>query len=323
MWASPKFEAGLASVIIPTYNRASVLLDAMESVFNQAYRPVELVIVDDGSTDSTTEVVACFLKETSGDDRFTVQYLAKTNEGCQAARNAGVRVSRGEFLQFLDSDDILTDQKLANAISLYNQNPTLDLVYSRWLVDNGKRLIEMPGPMPAGVSLLSEAVIHNPCIFSPVYRRKHILRVGPFNENLHEAHDVEYSTRVVQQTNTAARDDTIGGVYRIGKTENSITGSVDPHTLRSKWKVNRWQKGLLQDEPWSEPRDRALQCLSRRAHSIATQSVTAGCPSLGLQIMLTEHKLWWPLAPRRTARSVLLISNLLIEYARQIVFGGR
>ena len=320
MWASPNFVTGLASVIIPTYNRAPVLADAMESVYNQAYRPVELVIVDDGSTDSTKEVVATFIESKAGDSRFAVRYIAKSNEGCQVARNVGVRVARGEFLQFLDSDDILKDQKLANAVRLYNENPALDLVYSRWLVDNGKRFIEMPGPSPAGVSLLSEAVIHNLCIFSPVYRRKIILEVGPFNENLHEAHDVEYCTRVIQKTNRAARDDMIGGVYRLGKTENSITGFVDPHTLRSKWDVNRWQKRLLQDEPRSEPRNRALERLGRRAHSIAAQSINAGDPGLGLRIMLREYRLWCPLTPKRTARSLFLVSKLLIEHARRIIF---
>ena len=317
MWAPAKCQVDLVSVIIPTFNRADVITDAMQSVYQQTYRPIELVIVDDGSTDSTNKVVATFSEKYCDDKLFTVNYIAKTNEGSQVARNVGVRVSSGEFIQFLDSDDILCDHKLANAVRFYRGDPAIDLVYSRWLVDNGKRLIEMNGPSPSSASLLCEAVLCNLCIFSPVYRRNCLLDVGPFNEELMKAQDIEYCMRVVSRTNKAVRDDMIGGVYRLGKTENSIIGSVNPGKLRSEWKVNRWQKHLLGSEPRGLARDRAFALLNRRANSIATRSIAGGCPELGLRIMISEYKLWWPLTPKRTVKCLILSSRLLIEFIKQ------
>ena len=318
MWASPKHEANLVSVIIPTYNRAAVLPDAMESVFKQTYRPIELIIVDDGSTDSTGEIVISFSRKAAGDSLFTLRYIAKNNEGSQVARNAGVTVSTGEFLQFLDSDDILNPDKLANAVRLYREDPTIDFVYSPWIVDNGKRLIEMNGPDLNGLPLLSEAVLHNLCVFSPVYKRKSLLKIGPFNEKLFKAQDIEYCTRAISMTTNAAKDDSIGGIYRLGKTENSIVGSLDPDKLRSEWNVNRWQRKALHAEPRTQSKDRALALLVRRAQSIAERSSSGGCPGLGLRILITEYRLWWPAEPKRTTKCLLLGARLLVAYGRRI-----
>src|SRR6478736_3287941 len=97
------------SVVIPTYNRASTLPRAIRSVLEQTYADVELVIVDDGSTDDTAEVVGAF-----ADARIT--YLRQTNRGVSAARNAGAAAATGDFIVFLDSDD----QLLPEAVQRYS-----------------------------------------------------------------------------------------------------------------------------------------------------------------------------------------------------------
>src|SRR6266540_1479939 len=87
------------SVVIPTYNRASLLREAIDSVLNQTFNDLELIIVDDGSTDNTEEVVHSFT-----DHRL--MYLKQQNEGASSARNAGIQAATGEFIAFLDSDDL-------------------------------------------------------------------------------------------------------------------------------------------------------------------------------------------------------------------------
>ena len=99
----------LVSVIIPTYNRAHLIKRSAESVLNQTYTNLELIIVDDGSTDDTEEVV-----KTLNDNRVT--YIKQPNQGACAARNNGIDHAKGEFIAFQDSDDVWHEDKLEKQI---------------------------------------------------------------------------------------------------------------------------------------------------------------------------------------------------------------
>src|SRR6476660_1471039 len=96
-------EKPLVSVIIPVYNGTCYLRAALESVFAQTYRPFEVIVVDDGSLDDSGVIAQSF------DD---VRYIHQENQGVAAARNNGIEVARGEFLAFLDQDDLWTPEKL-------------------------------------------------------------------------------------------------------------------------------------------------------------------------------------------------------------------
>src|SRR5581483_12146947 len=98
------------SVIIPTYNRRDFVREAIASVLAQAYQDFEVIIVDDGSQDDTHAVI----QEFPG-----VRYIYQENRGVSAARNRGVTVSQGEFLAFLDSDDIWRPRKLESQIGFF------------------------------------------------------------------------------------------------------------------------------------------------------------------------------------------------------------
>ena len=105
----------LISVIIPTYNRAHCVGEAIQSVLDQTYKNFEIIVVDDGSTDNTQEVLATF-----GDK---IKVIRQENRGVSAARNAGIREARGEWLAFLDSDDLWLPEKLAIQMKELSEYP--------------------------------------------------------------------------------------------------------------------------------------------------------------------------------------------------------
>ncbi|HEV7683233.1 MAG TPA: glycosyltransferase [Pyrinomonadaceae bacterium] len=130
-------EAALVSVIIPTYNYGHFIAEAIESVLAQSYRNFEIIVIDDGSTDSTKDVVSSFPE---------VRYLPQANQGIAPARNAGLLASRGEFLVFLDADDRLLPDALTLGIALLKANPECAFVSGQWelISKNGKSLPSPP-----------------------------------------------------------------------------------------------------------------------------------------------------------------------------------
>ncbi|NTS43780.1 glycosyltransferase [Flavisolibacter sp. BT320] len=124
------FQKGLVSVIIPTYNRATYLSEALQSVWEQKYRPIECIVVDDGSIDHTFSIVESFLQRRSVG--FELLYIKQRNAGAPAARNAGTAASKGEFIQYLDSDDFLYTDKIAKQVNFLKENNQFDCVFGDW-----------------------------------------------------------------------------------------------------------------------------------------------------------------------------------------------
>jgi glycosyltransferase involved in cell wall biosynthesis len=115
-------EAGLVSVIIPTYNRAGIVARAITSALRQSYSSVQVIVIDDGSTDDTPAVLDAF-----GD---RIERLSQPNAGVTAARNAALEVARGEFVAFLDSDDEWLDWKLETEVAALRVHPSAVLVWT-------------------------------------------------------------------------------------------------------------------------------------------------------------------------------------------------
>ncbi|MDH4232122.1 MAG: glycosyltransferase family 2 protein [Nitrospirota bacterium] len=111
----------LVSVIIPVYNGEKYLAEAVESVLAQIYRPLEIIVIDDGSSDRSADVVRGFSE--------TVRYYYQPNSGSGAARNAGVQKARGGFLAFLDADDLWVREKLSLQVPALEADPGMDMVF--------------------------------------------------------------------------------------------------------------------------------------------------------------------------------------------------
>ncbi len=110
---------GLVSVLIPAYNRASYIANTLDSVCRQSFRPIEVVVVDDGSTDQTVAEIQSWAEQLD-DEQFSVVVVQQENQGADAARNAAMHASTGEFIQFLDSDDLLHPDKLSECLKEFD-----------------------------------------------------------------------------------------------------------------------------------------------------------------------------------------------------------
>lgn len=126
----------LVSIVIPCYNQGRYLASAVESALAQTHKDVEVVVVDDGSTDDTAQVMERFV----GDPRVTL--LRQENRGPSAARNAGVAASKGAFLNFLDADDDITPEKLERQLAVMEADPGIGFAYCdiRYMDEDGAEI---------------------------------------------------------------------------------------------------------------------------------------------------------------------------------------
>lgn len=158
------------SVVIPIYNSGKYLREAIESVLSQRYSPLEVLVVDDGSSDNGPEIASSYAPQ--------VRVTPILHRGHPAARNAGVAASTGDFLAFLDADDLWTAKKLELQIEAFTANPSLDLVFGH--MQNFISL-ELTEEERAKIKCNSTAL---PGLLqgSMLARRASFERVGPFPE---------------------------------------------------------------------------------------------------------------------------------------------
>lgn len=184
------------SVVLPTYNRAALLGRAIRSVLVQGYTDLELLVIDDGSTDETSDVVAGFR-----DRRIRYISLGR-NTGAGAARNAGIRMARGKFLAFQDSDDEWLPCKLAKQMSSFERGSSrLGMVYSdmhRILRDGTAKYF--PAPSVLSNRLINPAILFyqmcNLGVQSSVIKREYLDAAGHFNESFPALEDMELFIRL-------------------------------------------------------------------------------------------------------------------------------
>lgn len=113
----------LISVIIPVFNGGKYISEALESVLAQTHENIEIVIVDDGSTDNTSQIAQEFMAHNS-----SMKYVYQENQGLAASRNKGISLSKGDFIAFIDADDIWVEDKLETQIKILLKNPSIEMV---------------------------------------------------------------------------------------------------------------------------------------------------------------------------------------------------
>ncbi len=176
------------SVIIPTYNRASCLRHAIDSVLNQSGVSLELLIVDDGSTDETQELIDQIVHADS-----RVKYFYQTNQGPSAARNLGIQSSAAPFIAFLDSDDEWLPKKLKTQLEFFQFHPDLLICQTEEIwIRNGKRVNPMNKHKKLSGSIFAESlplsIISPSCV---MMRKEFFDQVGFFDELLPACEDYD------------------------------------------------------------------------------------------------------------------------------------
>jgi|ERR1043166_1968455 glycosyltransferase involved in cell wall biosynthesis len=148
--AVPNESRPLISVIIPAHDAERFIAEAIDSVVAQDYRPIELIVVDDGSTDNTRRTVRQFPEAT---------LLEQDRAGAGAARNAGVRASRGKFLAFLDADDLWEPGKLASQMEMFVADPKLEAAFGQSIEfgEEREQSEAKPAPIPGTMLIRREA----------------------------------------------------------------------------------------------------------------------------------------------------------------------
>jgi glycosyltransferase involved in cell wall biosynthesis len=178
------------SVIIPTYNRGWIIKEAIDSVLAQDYTEFELIVVDDGSTDHTSDILDSY-----GDD---IKVLSQKNKGVSAARNLGIAEASGKFIAFLDSDDLWLPQKLTFQIEFINQTPDALICQTEevW-IRNGLRVNpKKRHKKPSGMIFKPSLEL---CLVSPsavMIQRSLLDRVGEFDETLPACEDYDLWLRI-------------------------------------------------------------------------------------------------------------------------------
>ena len=183
----------LVSVILPTYNCAAFLPHSIGSILAQTYNSYEIIVVDDGSTDNTKEVLYPFMQR--------IKYiLLEQNKGLPTARNIGIRLAQGKYIAFIDADDLWLLEKLQTDIEYFETHPEVRMVYSKHLnIDQNGRMLDETSQkrLPSGNIFTQLFSKQNFIITSSVVVRKEIFETtGLFDEQLSNCQDWDMWLRI-------------------------------------------------------------------------------------------------------------------------------
>lgn len=287
----------LVSVIIPAYNAEKYILMAIGSVLEQNYSPLEILLIDDGSTDGTAKLVQREAPQ--------VRIIQQANAGVAAARNTGLRNASGEFICFLDADDGWFPGKLAAQVDYLARHPEVGLVFHHWLVwrpDANGVYSKLERPLQANNSdidpadsgwiypqLLLDCIVHTSTV---MLRRQIAQQVGFFDQNLINGEDYNYWLRVSR----ICEIHKLSGVYSFYR---EVAGSLTstPKTLNFEYLV---VQRAVQEWGLSAPGGKALPSrqinsrLAKLAFGFGFLHFHGGSPKLARQAFFDaiRHNPW-------------------------------
>lgn len=207
------------SVVIPSYNRKDFLKRSIDSAINQTKKPFEIIVVDDGSTDGTETMIKS--------DYDFVKFIKQKNKGVSAARNIGIKVSIGEWICFLDSDDEWKKDKLEKQINAMKSNPGYKFFHSNEIwIKNGIRINQKKKHKKYGGDIFDKCL--DMCRISPssVMIDKTVFdEVGNFNENLVVCEDYELWLRICDKYRVFFIDEPL--IIKYGGHQGQLSYSIE------------------------------------------------------------------------------------------------
>ncbi len=240
------------SVIIPTYNRANLVVRAVNSVLQQTVFSGEILVIDDGSDDNTEEILAPFW------EKKVIRYEKNTGRGVSAARNYGVALSRYDYIAFLDSDDHWKKDKLQKQLKCMQENPGFDICHTKevWL-RRGQHLNQKNIHIPGHGDIFDHCLILCAVGMSTVLLKKSLFhRFNGFDESMVCCEDYDLWLRVASQcpflllpealtVKEGGREDQLSYRYRIGMDKYriyAITKLLESYPLNNRRYANALQE---------------------------------------------------------------------------------
>ena len=284
----------LVSVIIPAYNYARFIAEAVASIQSQTYSNWEMIVVDDGSTDDTEAVVKSLAA-----DEPRIAYFRQDNARQAAARNNGIRHAKGKYFQFLDADDLIEPQKLERQVAFLEQHTAVDITYGgvRYFSSEraGERLLSrqysswedsgawMPEISGKGKEILLALLRNNIMVVNaPLIRREVVDRVGLFDVDLTPVEDWEYLIRCAAGGAVFSFNDS-EGARALVRAHGESSSLNQPRYLRT---VLKMRKKIAQLNLDAEALELNLQKLAETEGHLGVEEVAHGKLGSGISQML-------------------------------------
>jgi glycosyltransferase involved in cell wall biosynthesis len=221
-------QSKLVSIIVPAYNAEDLISECIQSIINQTYRNIEIIVINDGSTDGTLEIVNSFT-----DTRLIL--VSQENKGCSAAKNQGLRIAKGDFIQYLDADDYLSLDKIEKQVDKLGFNENFTAVCKTVIISDDEKINRLEidtnliqnGGKGIDFLLTLWGLNGNSGMVQPnayLISRKIANEIGEWNEEISPSpdEDGEYFTRVLLATETVIYTEGIN-FYRKKLNQNSLS----------------------------------------------------------------------------------------------------
>lgn len=249
----------LVSIIIPSFNMSALAVRAVESVLDQTYKNIEVIVVDDGSTDDTRQCLKIF-----GDK---IRYVYKSNGGVCSARNVGLKMAQGKFIGLLDSDDTYMPEKVERCLDFLLKHADYGFVHTdTYLVDSKGRVIEQyQNPKSRMTGEITDTLLMGNFIANPTnfFRRECYERCGGYEESLFPPGDWDLWLRIASQFKVGYIDQPLS---KYSVLSNSCFNDLERTKREEKWVLDRFFKShpkvgqRIKRKAYSEYHLRNAQC---------------------------------------------------------------
>ena len=224
------------TIIIPTYNRAQSITKAIKSVLNQTYQNIEVLVVDDGSTDNTEDIVKKIIKQ---DNRL--KYISQINQGAPTARNTGIKYAQGDYIAFNDSDDTWEPQKLIKQVDILNKD-LADVVFCKLKFTDAKNKINLiPKNQEEGIIINNLMGIGTQTLIG----KRKVFREFSFDPIMPRFQDLELLLRITKKYRLYCLNE---GLVNYTVNSDSISNNVS-HLLKANKLILTKFPTLLKDWP--------------------------------------------------------------------------
>ncbi|MEA2570929.1 MAG: hypothetical protein QOI24_2930 [Acidobacteriota bacterium] len=312
----------LVSIIVPVYNRASLLRQAVASALAQTYRPIEMVIVDDGSTDDTSLAIAELVAQ-----HPEVRAVRRENGGPGAARETGRLEARGAFLQYLDSDDLLLSHKLEFQVAALLESPEAIAAYgqTRYRDAANNEIACTWKPLLDGETSILPHFLRGRLweTVSPLFRAEAVAAAGPWTPHRLEE-DWEYDCRVGALGKTLIFVPGIVAEHRDASADRLSAGATgDPARLRDRAAAHQSiyasarRAGITNDAPEMQHFARALFLLARQCGAAGLTGESRALLGLAVEASTTRDvRLYGAIARLLGARATGKLSQFADRFRR-------